>query len=242
MSYTIAIIPARSGSKGVPGKNIRLLGGRPLMAYSIQAGLLAGNIDRVIVSTDSELYAGIAQECGAEVPFLRPGQISTDVSTDYELMKHARDWLKKSEGEIPEYIVHLRPSTPIREPAVVATAVEEFCKDKKATSLRSVHEMSESAYKCFCIESKRLVGLIGGSGDLEKVNGPRQSYPKTYHGNGYVDVLRSEFILKHGKIHGDNVIAYVTDVTHEVDSETDFDYITFQISRDQTLRDRLFQN
>ena len=91
MSYTIAIIPARSGSKGVPGKNIRLLGGRPLMAYSIQAGLLAGNIDRVIVSTDSELYAGIAKECGAEVPFLRPIELAQDDTPGIDPVLHALD-------------------------------------------------------------------------------------------------------------------------------------------------------
>ena len=241
MSDTIAIIPARSGSKGVPDKNIKSLGGRPLIAYSIQAGLMAENIDRVIVSTDSENYAAIAKEYGAEVPFLRPVEISTDFSTDYEFIRHALDWLKASEGKIPEYIVHLRPSTPLRDPAVVAAAVEAFRKDKEATALRSVHEMSESAYKCFCIESGHLVDLVIGSTNLEGANNARQSYPKTYHGNGYVDVLRSEFVLEHGKIHGDRVMAYVTDVIHEVDSETDFDYIAYQIARDQTLVDRLFQ-
>ena len=241
MSDTIAIIPARSGSKGVPDKNIRSLDGWPLIAYSIQVGLLAKNIDRVIVSTDSERYAAIAKEYGAEVPFLRPAEISVDFSTDYECVKHALDWLNDSGSEIPEYIVHLRPTTPLREPVIVSDAVEALRKDKEATALRSVHEMSETAYKCFCVESSRLVTLVNGSSDLEEVNNARQAFPKTYHGNGYVDVLRSEFILKHGKIHGDRVIAYVTDVTHEVDSETDFDYITYQIARDKTLADQLFQ-
>jgi N-acylneuraminate cytidylyltransferase len=132
MSDTIAIIPARSGSKGVPDKNIRSLGGQSLIAYSIQAGLLAKNVDRVIVSTDSESYAAIAKECGAEVPFLRPAEISTDSSTDYEFVKHALDWLKTSEGKMPEFIVHLRPSTPLRDPAVVSAAVEAFRKDKRS--------------------------------------------------------------------------------------------------------------
>ena len=194
------------------------------------------------MSTDSEDYAAIAKECGAEVPFLRPPDISTDSSTDYEFVKHALDWFQAEEGAVPEYMVHLRPSTPLRDPAVVAAAVEAFRKDTEATALRSVHEMSESAYKCFCIESGRLVGLTDGSSHLEKANDPRQSFSVTYHGNGYVDVLRSEFILKCGKIHGDRVMAYVTDVAHEVDTETDFDYITYQIARDKTLVDRLFQS
>jgi CMP-N-acetylneuraminic acid synthetase len=86
------------------------------------------------------------------------------------------------------------------------------------------------------------VGLVDSSRDLEEANTARQSFPKTYHGNGYVDVLRTEFILKQGKIHGDRVMAYVTEMIHEVDTETDFDYIIYQITRDHTLVDRLFQN
>ena len=241
MFSTIAIIPARSGSKGVIDKNIRVLSGRPLIAYSIQAALIADNIDRVIVSTDSEHYACIAREYGAEVPFLRPVEISTDFSSDYDLMKHALDWLKTSEGKIPEYIVHLRPTTPLRDPAIVDAAVEVFQKDKDATSLRSVHEMSESAYKCLCIEAGHLRALIPSSCDLEQVNRARQFFPKTYHGNGYVDILRCKYVLRYAKIHGDRVMAYATDVIHEVDSETDFDYITYQTSRDQSLVERLFQ-
>ena len=98
-----------------------------------------------------------------------------------------------------------------------------FKKIKTLTSLRSVHEMSESAYKCLCVESGRLMTLIPSSYDLEEVNRARQAFPKTYHGNGYIDVLRCKYVLRYAKIHGDRVMAYVTDVIHEVDSETDFD-------------------
>ena len=110
MSGTLALIPARSGSKGVPDKNIRPLGGWPLMAYSIKAGLLSKNIDRVIVSTDSEDYAAIAKKFGAEVPFLRPQGLSTDSSSDYEFVKHALDQLQLLGDKIPDYIVHCRQS------------------------------------------------------------------------------------------------------------------------------------
>ena len=124
MSKTIAIIPARSGSKGVPDKNIKLLAAKPLMAYSIMAARLARNIDRVIVSTDSEKYADIAREYGAEVPFLRPNSISTDTSSDYQFIRHALDWLVENEGTQPEYLVHLRPTTPLREVCYIDLAVE----------------------------------------------------------------------------------------------------------------------
>ena len=241
MSSTVALIPARSGSKGVLDKNIRPLGGWPLIAYSIRAGLLAENIDRVIVSTDSEHYADLAKKYGAEVPFLRPKSISEDASTDYEFVKHALDWFQMSGKELPKFIVHLRPTTPLRKPSVVADAVEALRRENEATALRSVHEMSESVYKCFRIESDRLVSVCAESHDLDRSNDFRQSFPKTYQGNGYVDVLQSEFVLKHGKIHGNQVMAYETPFIQEVDSEADFDYLNYQIARDQTLVDHLFQ-
>ena len=94
MSDTIAIIPARAGSKGVSDKNIRNLAGKSLIAYSIQAAVLAGNIDRVIVSTDSENYATIAKEYGAEVPFVRPSEFAQDMSPDRGHILHAMKWLQ----------------------------------------------------------------------------------------------------------------------------------------------------
>ena len=111
----LAIIPARSGSKGVPGKNIAILGGHPLIAFSIVAAKLAG-IERVLVSTDSEEYARMAKQYGAETPFLRPAEISSDQSTDFEFMRHAMDWMVDKENLAPEYWLHLRPTTPFRDP------------------------------------------------------------------------------------------------------------------------------
>ncbi len=241
MSGTLALIPARSGSKGVLDKNIKPLGGWPLMAYSIKVGLLSKNIDRVIVSTDSENYAAIAKKFGAEAPFLRPQGLSTDSSSDYEFVKHTLDQLRLLGDEIPEYIVHLRPTTPYRDPAIVDSAIEIFRNDNEATALRSVHEMPESAYKYFRIESDHLVDAYKGSPDLDRVNAARQSFPKTYQGNGYVDILRSKFILEHEKIHGDRVVAYTTPCIQEVDTETDFDFLTYQIANDPDLANRLFE-
>ena len=118
MDELIAIIPARSGSKGVPNKNIKLLGGLPLIAHSIISARLAG-IKRIIVSTDSEYYGDIALKYGAEVPFIRPSNISLDSSSDIEFMFHAMNWIKNNESHLPEYWVHLRPSTPIRNPELI---------------------------------------------------------------------------------------------------------------------------
>ena len=240
MSNTIAIIPARSGSKGVTDKNIKLLAGKPLMAYSIMAARLATNIDRVIVSTDSEKYAAIAREYGAEVPFLRPSIISTDTSPDYQFVRHALDWLRDNEGTQPEYLVHLRPTTPLREVRYVESAIETIKENRNATAMRSVHEMSESAYKMFEVEGGYLKRVGVDSFDLDAANDPRQTFRKTYQANGYVDVIISEHVMKHEKIHGNHVLGYVTPYAPEVDTEDDFSYLEYQVTLNNEIVNRLF--
>ena len=145
MTKVLALIPARAGSKGVPDKNTRPLGGYPLLAWSIAACRKSKAIDRVIVSTDSPDYAALAREAGAEAPFLRPQEISGDLSTDYEFITHALDWLQEH-GDMPDYVVHMRPTTPVRTPKIIDEAIEAFMKAPDASALRSVHEMPESAY------------------------------------------------------------------------------------------------
>ena len=119
MTNIVALIPARSGSKGVLNKNIRPIGGIPLIAYSIAAALKSTLIDRVVVSTDSEKYAELARSFGAETPFIRPVNISGDSATDIEFFKHAISWFKDNENCTPRYLVHLRPTTPFRDPKII---------------------------------------------------------------------------------------------------------------------------
>ena len=150
----IAVIPARSGSKGVPDKNIKLLAGKPLIAYSIAAAKKSKLINRIIVSTDSKKYADIAKKYGAEVPFIRPKRISTDKSSDISFFKHAINYFNLREGSIPKLFVHLRPTTPLRDPKVIDKAIKTFMKSDY-TALRSCHKMSESSYKTFEIKNRK---------------------------------------------------------------------------------------
>ena len=239
MSKIVALIPARSGSKGVPGKNIKPLAGFPLIAYSIKAALKSKLIDRVIVSTDSEEYANIAREYGAEVPFLRPSELSGDKAADTDFFKHAIDWFTENEGEVPEYFAHLRPTTPLREPNVIDTALKSFI-GSDFTALRSVHKMTESSYKSFEIEDGKLKCLCGGNFDIESANLARQAYPSTYDANGYIDVVRSEMVIQKNLIHSDRVQAYVTDVSYEIDELSDIDFLEYLINKSPTLVKRLF--
>jgi N-acylneuraminate cytidylyltransferase len=240
MSNVVALIGARAGSKGVPNKNIKLLGGHSLLAWSIAACLRSPSIDRVIVSTDSADYAALAIKLGAEAPFLRPAEISGDRSTDYDFIVHALDWLA-AEGQEPDYLVHIRPTTPLRDPALIDAAVKAFRATTKATALRSVHEMSESAYKTFELaEGGQLKRLGADNTELDSANNARQQFPSTYQANGYVDVLSSAFIRKSGLMHGDHVMPFITPSVVEVDTLDDFDHLEFQISRMPGVLQKLF--
>jgi len=240
MADIVAVIPARSGSKGVIDKNIRLLAGYPLIAYSIAAAQSANNIDRVIVSTDSEKYADIAREYGAEVPFLRPPEISGDNSTDYDVIAHLLDWMLQNEGRLPEYLIHLRPTTPLREAHYIDGAIKRIRQEGRATALRSVHEMPESAYKAFEIEGERLKSLGSHSFALDAFNDPRQRFQKTYQANGYVDVIKTTYVVEHKKLHGDHVLAFVTPPVVEVDRADDFDHLEYLATKNPGIVRELF--
>jgi CMP-N,N'-diacetyllegionaminic acid synthase len=235
-----SIIPARGGSKGVPGKNIRELNGEPLLAYSIRASLLSKHISRTIISTDSEEIAEIAKKYNAEVPFIRPAEYSGDKSTDFEFFDHAISWFKQNEESVPDLFIHLRPTTPLRDPDMIDKAIEKVLQTNDFTALRSVHEMSESAYKCFEIDSDYLKTVGTGSFELDAANNARQMFPNTYSANGYVDIVKSDFIIRNKKIHGGQVLSFVTDPVIEVDTIFDFEQLEFQISRDKSLFDKLF--
>lgn len=240
MPNVIALIPARAGSKAVLDKNIRLLGGHNLIAWTIAACRKAKLIDRVVVSTDSEFYANIAKSYNAEVPFLRPAELSKDSSSDYEFVKHALDWFSDRDEE-PDYIVHMRPTTPFRNPLVIDEAIEKFIRNRKATALRSIHEMSESAYKTFEIDLMghlKVLGHINLSMDL--VNNARQNFPNTYIANGYVDVLSTEFIRNNGLLHGDIVEPFETLRVTEIDNEEDFKYLEYQLNRFPKIIEEIF--
>ena len=238
----ISVIPARSGSKGVPDKNIKELSGKPLLAYSIVAAQKASLIDRIIVSTDSDKYAFLAKEYRAEIPFLRPSEYSGDKSTDYDFVKHLLDWLADNENTLPEYIVHLRPTTPFRNPDVLDDAIKKFIINEKATSLRSAHKMTETAYKQFELDDKYFKTICTGNFDLDDANNSRQSFAATYAPNGYVDILKTSHILSKKLLHGKRVMGYITDYTTEVDTEEDFEFLEWQINNNNKLVKTLFND
>ena len=229
-NHIVAIIPARGGSKGVPGKNIKKLNGFPLIAYSIAAARMSKRIQRIIISTDSEEIAHICKSFGAEAPFLRPAAFAQDNSKDLEFMLHAIDWCDKNEEFIPEYWVHLRPTTPLRDPKIIDRAIDILMEKSEATSLRSGHPASESPFKWF---KKDVNGYFRGIIDISNdvANNARQQFPEVYIPDGYVDVLKASFIKSSNLMHGDKMIGFVSPVCTEVDTIEDFEYLEHEVHK-----------
>ncbi|MCQ2520927.1 MAG: acylneuraminate cytidylyltransferase family protein [Lachnospiraceae bacterium] len=225
-----AIIPARAGSKGVKNKNIRTLLGYPMIAYAIAASKMAKGVDRIIVSTDSEGYAEIARYYGAETPFLRPAEIAGDNSTDIEFMEHAINWLYQNEGKVPEYFLHMRPTYPMREVNVVEEAIVRMKADASATSLRSAHLASNTPYKWFNLREDGYYKSIRDDLTLDEANNPRQAFEDVYIPDGYVDVLRTSFIVNNDLMHGDKMIGYVVPGGVDVDAMKDLEYLEYYIA------------
>lgn len=228
----VGVIPARAGSKGILKKNIKPLGGYPLIAYSIVASKLSSKIERIIVSTDSQEIADIALFYGAEVPFLRPVEIAQDRSTDLELFQHAISWFKEKEGMVPGLLVQLRPTTPLRIPSEIDRAIAYIKERPNASSLRSAHELPEPPQKMFQIDGRGFFrGLFPDDARPEYYNLPRQQFPKTYHPNGYIDIIKTDNVQKANTLYGCNILAFVTSFAIEVDRAIDLEYLEYQLGK-----------
>ena len=189
---TIAIIPARSGSKGLPGKNIRNLSGKPLIAYSIETALKTKSIDEVYVSTDSIEIANIAKSYQAMVPILRPKELSKDESRDEDFINHWLNYLDSLNREMPKLIVQLRPTSPLRNVEEVEKGITMMKENKEATSLRCLSIPTNNPYKMWRLEegSSIITPIINCPEIKEPYNAPRQSLPKVYWQNGYMDIKK----------------------------------------------------
>ena len=216
----IALIPARSGSKSVPRKNIRKLCGKPLLSYAIQTALESALIDRVVVTTDNKEIADIAKKYGAEVPFLRPKEISGDYALDIEYHQHAIDWLRENENYTPDLIVNLRPTNPIRSPITVDKAIQTLIDNPDMDSLRSVRISEFSPFKMWTIPRSGILEPIASEVEFhEPYNMPRQLLPICYWQDGYVDVTRYTTIVEKMSTTGKNIIPFLIE-----EESIDIDY------------------
>ncbi len=209
MNRVIALIPARGGSKRIPGKNIKSLGGKPLVCWSIETALALKL--PCYVSTDSRVIAEISQKAGAQV-IQRPAELATDTATDAGVIIHANSTLNA------DLLVYLRPTTPFREIQVVKNAIWWMQNKPEFSMLRSVHEMDESPYKCV-IERDGVKSFYS-----DWVDKPNHLCPRGLHPNGYVDICRREWSYK-------NPYWYETDPVVELDTRGQWEYAEFLIER-----------
>jgi len=229
----LAIIPARGGSKRVPRKNIKILGGKPLLAYSIEHSQSSKYINRTIVSTEDEEIAQIAKKYGAEVPFMRPKELAQDDTTDFPVFEHVLNWLKENENYLPDVVVQLRPTSPLRKVEDVDGAIELLMKNPEADSVRTVIEPQSSPYKMYTInESGFLEKFIELAGQKNSNNLPDQKLPKVYRHIGTADVIWSRTIIDKKEMSGNSVLPYVVERAYSgINTEEDWDFYEFLISK-----------
>ena len=231
MTEILALIPARGGSKGIPRKNIRDFAGYPLIAWSIAAGLKSELVTRVIVSTDDKEIAAVAREFGAETPFLRPAEFAQDNSLDLPVFEHALDWLKENEGYVPEVVVQLRPTSPIRPRTLLDDAIRILLDHKDTDCVRGVVPAGQNPHKMWRLpdgENGPMKNLLDVEGIPEPYNAPRQSLPPVYWQTGHIDAIRTRSILEKKSLTGDVIYPIIIDSRYTVDIDNLQDWARYE--------------
>ena len=212
MSSAVALIPARQGSKRVPGKNIRLLHGHPMLAYTIASAIESGVFDTVIVSTDSEETAAIARHYGAEVPFLRPAPFATDTSPDIEWVEYTLGELKQR-GRRWDAFSLLRPTSPFRSAETIRRAWGRFISQEDADSLRAVEKCAQHPAKMWVVQGDRMIPLMKAS-DLTAPpwhSMPYQALPPIYVQNASLEIAWTRVVTETRTIAGNVIVPFLTD-------------------------------
>ncbi|MBF0363046.1 MAG: acylneuraminate cytidylyltransferase family protein [Oligoflexia bacterium] len=224
----IAFIPARAGSKRIPGKNIREMNGHPLIAYTIMVALKCGLFSKVITSTDCPQTAQIAKKYGADVPFLRPKEFASDTSLDIEWVTFHLEQLK-NQNELPDAFAILRPTNPFRKIKMLERAYSLFCSSLSADSLRAIQKCSEHPYKMWIIESEKCMKPLFQHNPNEQLTPfhsmPYQSLPPTYVQNASLEIAYTKTVFEKKSISGTEVIPFITEDYEGYDINTNDDWL-----------------
>lgn len=220
----LALIPARSGSKRVKNKNIRPLGEKPLIAYTIEAAKKAKLVDRVIVSTDSKKIAEIAKQYGAEVPFLRPKELAGSSSTELEFHLHALSWLWQHEDYTPDLIVNLYPTTPFRRAVTIDKAIRRMLENPRADSLRSIRKCSEHPHKMWVTEGELAKPFVSSKASSQHTLAYHQ-LPQVFIQNASIYITRPHVLRKYNSTIGETVLAFEMSEDESVDINTPLDFV-----------------
>jgi CMP-N,N'-diacetyllegionaminic acid synthase len=211
MPSAVALIPARAGSQRVPGKNVRDLGGHPLLAYSIAAARLAGVFDATVVSTDSEEIAAVAERYGAEVPGLRPVEMATSTSPDIEWVRYAIAALA-SDGRRFDAFSILRPTSPFRGPETIRRAFEQLVSlGEEADSIRAVRPCREHPGKMWVIDGELMRPLLDQPDGVPYHSRQYQSLPPVYVQDSSLEIAWMRALDAHDSIAGERVAPFLTE-------------------------------
>ncbi len=223
MKEVLAIIPARCGSKTIIDKNIKEFAGKPLMCHSIDHAKNSRLITRVIVSTDSEHYAKIAKDYGAETPFIRPEEYAQDDTPDLPVFQHALKWLKENENYEPDLVINLRPTTPARDPKDIDDAITKIL-ESDADSLRSMVLVKEHPYWMFKMADDSVLTPFDPDNSIGKYP-QRQLLPPLFITDGSFDMFKPKNIVE-GNLFGKKMLGHEIDEskkTIDIDTEKDFE-------------------
>jgi CMP-N-acetylneuraminic acid synthetase len=226
----LAVVPARGGSKGIPRKNLQLLGGKPLVAHAVATGLAARLVDRVVCTTDDSEIAEVARAAGAEVPFLRPAELARDSSEDWPVFMHALEWLDRQDGYRPDLIVNLRPTSPLRTPRHVDDAIRLLL-ETGADSVKAVCLARQHPHKMWLRQADgRIEPYLKTPLRLSRgPDVPRAELDDIYWQNGVVDVTRRQVILEQRVMIGRMVAGLVTELADSIDIDTPLDLALAEI-------------
>jgi N-acylneuraminate cytidylyltransferase len=207
----VALIPARSGSKRLPSKNVKLLAGHPLIAYTIESARRSAIFEDVIVSTDSERYADVGQHYGASVPFLRPKAFAGNLSPDIEWVEYTLNRLKE-DGRVFDCFSILRPTSPFRTPETIRRAWKTFQQEEGVDSLRAVEKCRQHPGKMWVIRGMRMTPLLPlGPPGQPWHSSPYQSLPEVYVQNASLEIAWSRVVFQRRTISGHVIIPFITE-------------------------------
>lgn len=215
----LAIIPARSGSKGLKDKNIKLLNGKPLIAYTIEAAIKSKMFDEVMVSTDSEEYADIAKKYGANVPFMRNSELSNDTASSWDVVRDVFDKYKEAGKEF-DTVALLQPTSPLRTAEDIIDGYKIF-NEKNANAIVAVCEVEHSPLWCNTLPDDLSMEKFIRP---EILGLPRQSIPKYYRINGAIYIVKTEYFKKTKNIYSEKSFAFIMKKENSVDIDDEFDY------------------
>jgi CMP-N,N'-diacetyllegionaminic acid synthase len=220
----VALIPARAGSKRVVGKNIRVLAGHPVIAYTIAAALQSKVFSAVIVSTDSEEYAEIARYYGAEVPFLRPAELAGDLSPDIEWLEFTLMKLREM-GRTYDCFSILRPTSPFRQSETIQRAWKKFTAEDGVDSLRAVEKCKQHPGKMWVVRGERMLPLLPfGPIELPWHSTPYQALPEVYAQNASLEIAFTRVVLEGHSISGTVVVPFLTQEPEGFDVNQPYDW------------------